>query len=180
MIILSGLLSILIVASPAPRVTEKEMGNVYVVEGTFEVAASREQVWSILTDYGSLPRFVTDVRSSAVTERKAGKVLVAQQATGKAAFIVTTVNLMLEYTEKEGQSITFRDVLKADFDLFEGTWTLTETAKGTRVSYTLRSTPRINAPRFIVAPAMEASTGRMLNQMQAEIEKRAQVLVSAR
>lgn len=178
MTILSGLLSLYAVAAPVPTVSEQTMGDIYLVEGSFEVAAPRDVAWDVLTDYGTFPSFVSDVRTSVVTNRQPGKVLVAQEATGRAAIFVTTVRLTLEMVEELGQQIVFRDVLRKDFELFEGTWTLGDSPTGIRVSYRLRTKPRSGAPRFIVGPAVEASTGRLLTQMQVEIEKRARVALS--
>jgi hypothetical protein len=174
-----GLLSVLVSASPTPLVTQRTVGNIYLVQGSFDVEASPEVAWAVLTDYGALASFVSDLRRSSIRDRLgSGEVLVDQEATGRAAFVVVAVRLLLEMTETFGREIVFRDVLRQDFELFEGAWSLAPTSTGVKVSYRCRSKPRSGAPGFVVAPAVEASARQLLAQMQIEIQRRAHLTAS--
>jgi ribosome-associated toxin RatA of RatAB toxin-antitoxin module len=183
MTLLGTVAALLLVASPVPVVSQKvvgSMGNVYEMKGSFEVAAPGDLVWSVLTDYGSHPRFVSDLKSSVVKERKPGETMVAQEAIGKLAMFSRTVQMLLSMKETPGETIVFTDKLGADFDLFEGKWTMSKSGSGLRVDYSLRCTPKARAPSFIMGPIMEESTRRLMVSMRSEIEKRAAVAVAQR
>ncbi len=183
MSLLCSVVALLVVAAPEPMVSSKmvgTMGNVFQMNGSFEVAAPEDVAWGVLTDYASHPKFVSDLRSSVITERKPDGALVKQEATGKVAMFSATVQLHLRMKETPGAQITFADVLGKDFEMFEGKWSLSSTAKGVRVNYEMRCTPRARAPGFIMGPVMEDSTRRLMAQMRGEIEKRAVVVVAGR
>jgi ribosome-associated toxin RatA of RatAB toxin-antitoxin module len=183
MTLLGTLAAVLLSAAPAPQVTQKvvgEMGNIYQMEGSFDVAAPSDVVWSVLTDYGSHPRFVSDLKSSVVKERQTGVTMVAQEAIGKVAMFSATVQMVLKMIETPGAQIIFSDTLGKDFELFEGKWTMSKGPNGLHVDYTLRCTPKNRAPKFIVGPIMEESTRRLMLAMRTEIEKRAVVTVAQR
>ena len=175
--------ALLFSAAPDPTVSQKvigDMGNVYLMEGSFEVTASPDLVWSVLTDYASHPGFLSDLKSSVVKERKEGVTMVFQEAIGKVAMFTTTVQMLLQMKETPGAQIAFSDTLGKDFELFEGSWKLSRSPKGLQVNYALRCTPRKKAPGFIMGPIMEESTKRLMVAMRGEIEKRAVVAVAAR
>lgn len=183
MTLLGTVAALLLAATPEPEVTQKvvgTMGNIYLMEGSFEVHAPSDVVWSVLTDYASHPRFVSDLKSSVVKERKTGVTMVAQEAIGKVAMFSATVQMLLAMKETPGAEITFSDTLRKDFELFEGKWTMTPGPKGLHVSYALRCTPRARAPGFIMGPIMEESTKRLMVAMRTEIEKRAVVTLAGR
>ncbi len=168
MIPLASTLAVFIAAAP-----EADMGNVYDLKGSFEVAAPLELAWEVLTDYGSHARFVTDLKTSTVKDRQAHEAHVLQEAIGKVAMFTRVVKMQVTMRETPRQKITFTDDTRADFEVFEGSWSLTPTAKGVRVDYTLKCRPRGPAPGFIVGPMMDESTRRLMQQMRAEIERRA-------
>ena len=183
MSLLCSVVALLVVASPEPVVNQSmvgPMGNVYQNEGSFDVTAAPDVAWGVLTDYAAQPKFISDLKSSVVTERKENESLVAQEAGTQVAMFNTVVSMVLKMKETPGAQIAFTDVLRKDFELFEGKWTLTQTAKGVHVKYEMRCTPKANAPGFIIKPIMAESTRRLMLQMRGEIEKRAVVRVATR
>lgn len=183
MTLLGTLAALALLAAPDPVVSQKvvgEMANIYQMEGSFEVAAPSDVVWSVLTDYASHPSFVSDLKSSVIKERKSGVTLVAQEAIGKVAMFSATVQMLLKMTETPGAAIAFNDTLGKDFDVFEGSWKLSQSPKGLLVNYALRCRPKARAPGFIVGPMMEDSTRRLMVAMRSEIEKRAVVTLANR
>ena len=154
-------------------------GDMYNLKGSFEVAATPEAAWSVLTDYGSHARFVSDLKSSVVKERKGSETSVEQEAIGKVAMFTRVVKMHVKMRESEGRKITFSDTTGSDFEVFEGSWTVTPTAKGVRVDYTLKCLPRGPAPAFIVGPMMDQSTQRLMDAMRGEIQRRVAQLRSA-
>ncbi len=183
MALLGTLAALLLVSAPyriATQLVVGSTGKVYQLEGSFEVAVPSEVAWLVLTDYTSHPRFVSDLKSSVITDRKTGVTMVAQQAIGKVAMFSTTVKLLLKMTESAQSQIAFVDTLGKDFEMFEGKWTLSKGPKGLQVNYALRCQPRAKAPAFIMGPVMEDSTRRLMAAMRTEIEKRALVTIAGR
>ena len=175
--------ALLLAAAPNPIVSQKvegTMGNIYRMEGSFEVSATSDVAWSVLTDYASHPRFLSDLKSSVIKERKTGITIVAQEAIGKLAMFSKTVEMVLQMKETPGAQIAFSDTLGKDFELFEGSWKLSQGPHGMRVDYSLRCTPRARAPGFIMGPIMEDSTKRLMTAMRSESEKRAVATVASR
>lgn len=151
----------------------------YNLTGSFEVSATPEVAWAVLTDYGSHASFISDLKSSVVKQRKGNEANVEQEAVGKVAMFTRVVKMHVTMRETPGQKITFSDTTKTDFEVFEGSWTLTPTAKGVRVDYTLKCLPRGPAPGFIVGPMMDDSTKRLMAAMRGEIQRRVAQLRSA-
>ncbi len=175
--------AVLFASAPDPVVTQKmvgPMGNIYLMEGSFEVTAPRDIVWSVLTDYANHPSFVSDLKSSSIKVRNSYETMVAQEAIGKVAMFSATVQMLLQMKETPSTQITFSDVLRKDFELFEGKWTLSQGPRGLLINYALRCSPRAKAPGFIMGPMMQDSTRRLMVAMRSEIEKRAVVTVAGR
>src|SRR6266699_1742851 len=75
----------LVPAGASPRVSVAGTGNRgYRVVGTFRVNASSQVAWSVLTDYDNLSSFVSSMRSSSAARPEAGRLLVTQEAVGRA------------------------------------------------------------------------------------------------
>ncbi len=156
------------------------MKDIYQMNGSFEVDATPDVAWAVLTDYASHPKFLGDLKSSVIKERRDNVALVAQEATGKVAMFSATVQLQLQMKETDHHEIAFTDLLKKDFHVFNGAWTMTAGPKGVRVDYVLRCLPKAKAPGFIMGPMMDQSTLRLMTSMRGEIEKRARVSLATR
>lgn len=183
MTLLGTFAAVLLAAAPDPVVSQRmtgEMGNIYEMKGSFDVAAPPEVVWSTLTDYASHPRFISDLKSSVIKGKTEGETMVAQEATTKVAMFSATVQMLLSMKEKGGVEIVFTDTLLKDFDVFDGKWSVSKGRKVLHVDYTMRCRPKAKAPAFIVAPIMAESTRRLMAAMRTEIEKRAVVTVATR
>ena len=145
----------------------------YEVTGLFTVAASTAAVWDVLADYERIPSFVSSMRSSRVREtRSDGALLVEQEAIGDAYFLSRTVRLLLE-VRRSPAVMLFADVGLKDFSAYSGSWAAEATPMGARVTYRLRARPRFRAPSFILRGAMKRGARKLLDQVRAEILRRA-------
>ena len=161
----------------APSVKERQVGGVYFVEGSFEVAAPAEAAWKVLTDYAEMARFVSSLRSSEVKQRRDGVVLVAQRAEAKAWVFSRELNVLLEVKESPRTTLHFRDVSKQDFTLYEGSWTVTPTDDGSvRIDYRLRALPKAAVPGFLGHDAFRQTAQRLLQEVQHEIGRQSQAV----
>jgi uncharacterized protein YndB with AHSA1/START domain len=148
--------------------------RMYEVDARFDVAASSEVVWGVLTDYENLPRFVSSMRRSRVLEtREDGVVVVEQDAVGGFLFLNRAVSVCLDVTRRLTR-LTFTDTCRKDFWFYEGGWETSETLDGgTRVSYRLQAQPDFVAPGFVVRRVMNKGARELLVQVRDEIRRRA-------
>ncbi len=153
-------------------VESRAVGDLYVVQGAFEVKAGVERVWGVLSDYDHLGRYVRSLTKSEVKERRADGVLLEQEAVGHALFLSRAMRVLLEVREVKGERIEFRDVGRGDFELYQGAWTLTADGQGTKVAYLLRAKPRSGVPAFVASGALRSTAVALLDQVKREIERR--------
>ncbi len=183
MSLLGTALALLVAAAPAPQVSQKAVGprgDIYQMNGSFEVDVSPDVAWDVLTDYGNHPKFLANLKSSVVKERRDNVALVAQEAIGKVAMFSATVQMTMQMKEIDHREIAFTDLLKKDFSVFNGGWRMTPRPKGVRVEYVLRCLPNAKAPGFIMGPMMDDTTRQLMVSMRSEMEKRARVSVAVR
>lgn len=164
--------------SPGPadaaEVHEKKVGDVFFVEGSFEVPASNNLVWDVLSDYEHIGDFVSSIRKSVILERHQRTLILEQRATVRALFFSKEVGIRLEVHEIPGRTITFEDRSHSDFEDYQGTWNITDTALGSRVVYRLRAKPRMVAPSGMSAGILKSTSIELLNQVRVEIIRRLQ------
>jgi ribosome-associated toxin RatA of RatAB toxin-antitoxin module len=122
----------------------------YSVEGAFEVEASSQAAWSVISDYEALPKLVPYLKASEIVEREPDGVVVEQLASGRVLFLRRTSQIRLRIHETPFSEITFADVSDRDFKSFAGTWSLRPLEKGVRVEYILEALPKFSAPTLIV------------------------------
>jgi hypothetical protein len=116
---------------------------------------------------------VSSVRKSVVLERGSDYVLLEQEGSGKVFVFSKRIHVVLRITEVDQQSIVFHDVSGRDFTSYEGRWDISETGGLTHVSYQLDATLRSKKPGFLVRGSMQGSARELLEQVRAEIVRRA-------
>ena len=155
-----------------PFMGETEVSGVYALEGGFEVNAGNHVVWQVLTDYDDLPHFVPSVRSSIAWKLADGGLLVVQDFEGKALIFTRDMRVRLAVSEQPERGIVFRDTALGDFEVYEGSWQLQPTSRGTKVAYRLRARLRDAPPDFIARGAFKGSAVQMLGLLRDEIVRR--------
>src|SRR5688500_10596189 len=102
----AGLLLLSTVAVPAisaaqdePSIAVRESGGVYTVAASFTVRESPSFAMAALTDYAAIPRFMPEVRTSHVLERRADGAVVEQEAVARFMMFSKRVHLVLEVHE---------------------------------------------------------------------------------
>ena len=143
------------------------------VHGSFVAAADRAVAWAVITDYEDIPRFVKAVRSSRLERGPDGVRLLRQKAEGGVLFLHETIEVLLELTEDPERSLAFRDRSGDDFSLYSGAWRLAPDSAGTRVDYDLTAEPRGVLARALCRSALRRSSSDLLEQVRAEILRRA-------
>jgi len=155
----------------SPSVSVSSASGTYRIEGSFDVETPADIVWAVLTDYDRVPSFVSSVRSSTAQRESSGRLLVTQEAVGRAGPFSRTMHVVLDVTEQAPERIAFRDVCGGSFHSYAGSWTIAPEGAGVRVRYTLEARPRSSPPLF--AKSILSSNARgLLEQVRLEILRR--------
>jgi carbon monoxide dehydrogenase subunit G len=164
-----------VLASPSVSVTNAS--GAYHIEGSFRVDTPATVVWAVLTDYDRVSSFVSSMRSSTA-QRESGRLLVTQEAVGRAGPFSRTMHVVLEVTERAPERIAFRDVCGGSFHSYAGSWTISPEGTGVRVTYVLDARPRSSPPLF--AKSIMSSNARgLLEQVRVEILRRGRTASSS-
>jgi len=155
-----------------PQVSVTGIGNgAYRIEGSFGVDAPPPVAWAVLTDYDNLSSFVSSMRSSSAARPESGRLLVIQEAVGRAGPFSRTLHVVLDVTEVPPGRIEFHDVCGASFRSYVGAWAIDSDVAGARVTYSLEARPRSSPPFF--ARSILASNARgLLEQVRLEMLRR--------
>lgn len=154
-----------------PVTVQGERG-LYRVSATFTTPQPATVGHAVLTDYGEIPRFLPDVRSSRVLERDGERTVVEQEAVAKVLFFSRRVRLVLEVHETPAL-ISFRDRGGESFIRYEGQWTLRDEDGRAVIRYDLTAQPRFDVPDFLLARLLKRDAERMIERIKTEIAARA-------
>lgn len=159
-------------ADGGPQVTVREEQGVYIVAARFTVAQPGSTALAVLTDYEGIPKFMPDVRTSAVLERGQGRMIVEQEAVGRVMMFSKRVHLVLEVREEPG-TIRFRDLCGQSFARYEGSWRIVEQDGMTTISYELIAKPTFDVPGFMLKRLLKRDAKQTIEQLQVEMAARA-------
>ncbi len=154
-----------------PTVTSA--AGAYEVHAEFSTAAPPGLVWAVLTDYEHIPSFVRAVRQSTVDSRSGAQLRMQQVARAGAFAFHKTVRVTLDVRESPLARIEFVDVLGRDFRSYAGSWSLSADSGTTVVRYALALAPRAGMPGWLGRSVIRHSTSELLDDIRAEIERRA-------
>ena len=159
-------------AQSGPAVSVSEAGGVYSVNASFTVPHEAAFVLATLTDYAAIPRFMPEVRSSAVIERGDDRVVVEQEAVARFLMFSKKVHLVLD-VRQEGTTIRFRDRCGKSFSRYEGAWVVVEREGRTDVTYQLQAQPAFDVPDFLLKRLLRRDATQTIERLQIEIGARA-------
>src|SRR4029077_17294305 len=106
--------------SPA-ELTVKEQGNAIHVYAQSEVKADRPTVWSTLSDYDHLARFIPGISSSHTVSRAGAEAIVEQKGSAGLGPFRESFTVLLAVREEPNQSITATGI-GGDFRSFESSY----------------------------------------------------------
>lgn len=145
------------------------------VEGRCRIAASRAEAWSVLTDYEGIPRFVSSMKQSRIVERNDDHVLIEQEAVGRMFLFKRHLRVRLHVREEPMARIQFEDVLRKDFEHYEGEWRIENSGHDVELVYRVRARPAFSVPDFVARKMFGRTVRNLLSEVQAEIMRRASV-----
>ena len=147
-------------------------GERVVVDVTASVAAKREIVWGVLTDYDHMAEFLTNLKSSAVLTRKGNQLVVEQTGEAKRAFLHFSFSTTRS-VELTPSSEIRSHLVRGDFKSYEFTTRLIGDAAGpTTIVHHGEYAPNAWVPP-VVGPAMiETETRKQYAELIAEMLRR--------
>ena len=155
-----------------PQVSVTGIGNgAYRIEGSFGVNAPPHVAWAVLTDYDNLSSFVSSMRSSSAARPESGRLLVTQEAVGRAGPFSRKLHVVLDVTEQPPDRIEFYDVGGASFQSYVGAWAIDSDGGGARVTYVLDARPR-SSPPFFARSILSSNARGLLEQVRLEMLRR--------
>ena len=154
-----------------PDVTVQEEHGTYSVRARFHVPQSPSLAFAVLTDYEHIPRFMSDIKTSTVLERSAGRAVVDQEGLSRFMMFSKRVHLVLEITEG-ADSVRFRDRCGRSFAAYEGLWRIVARDGGTDIVYELNADPSFSVPQGILKRLLRRDSGRMIASLRQEMASR--------
>jgi hypothetical protein len=158
-------------AQSLPDVTVQEEHGTYSVRARFHVPQPPSVALAVLTDYEHIPRFMSDIATSKVLERSAGRAVVEQEGISRFMMFSKRVHLVLDITEGV-DSVRFRDRCGRSFAAYEGAWKLIARDGGTDILYELTADPTFSVPETILKRLLRRDSGRMIESLRQEMAAR--------
>lgn len=173
---LAALLGLAVVQATATgnediEVKVRRSAGVVIVDASFAVSASPQEVWAVLTDFEHMASFIGNVKSSSVVARTDEMVTVAQA--GEASFgpIKFAFDSVRELRLLPFDAIRSR-LVSGNMKQFEGITRLAAEAAGTRVTYHSEAVPKAWVPPLVGTSFVEHETREQLGDIRTEILRR--------
>jgi len=161
-------------ASDDPSLTFHQNDGHYRLEGTFDVDASQQVIWEVLTDYSHIPEFVSSMKISRIQKRSGNDLVLYQEPEGGFFIFTKRVHLTLAVHETPEKSITFKDTSLKDFDVYQGSWRIRALDRGGtfEITYDLDAKQNFDAPGFMASDAATGGAKDLLSKVRDEILRR--------
>jgi len=146
-------------------------GDAIEVDVDLLVKATPEEVWSVLTDYDHMEKFVSNVAMSRIVRRAAEKLEVAQTSRLELAFLELKFNNVREVELVPLQEIRSK-VVQGDMKASSFTTHLVAKGNATRITNHGRFITDRWIPPLIGDAVLEAQTRKQFAEFRAEILRR--------
>ena len=135
-----------------------------------------EWIWSVLTDYDHLDRFIPNLASSRLLWRRGNQVALEQVGTQQFCGLRFSARVQLELNEEPEQGrLAFR-MLEGDFRCFQGIWQVGADATSTWLLYDLTVQGKPGMPIGLIEQRLKEDLASNLRGVQREAQRRAQQL----
>ena len=130
-------------------------------------------IWSVLTDYANLNRFIPNLASSRQLWRRGNRVGLEQVGTQQFCGLNFSAKVELELEEDfEAGELRFC-MCRGDFRRFEGCWQIGRTGETTHLLYELTVQGRPGMPIGLIEQRLREDLASNLRGVQREAERRA-------
>ncbi|MEB3199577.1 MAG: SRPBCC family protein [Synechococcaceae cyanobacterium] len=130
-------------------------------------------LWSVLTDYNNLHRFIPNLSTSRQLWRRGNRVAVEQVGSQQFCGMRFSARVQLELQEEfEFGRLTFQQ-LEGDFRCFEGTWQVGRDGISTWLLYELTVQGKPGMPIGLIEQRLQSDLASNLRGVQQEAQRRA-------
>jgi len=137
------------------------------------LAVDPHWIWSVLTDYNNLDRYIPNLEASRQLWRRGNRVALEQVGCQQFCGLRFSARVQLELEERvEEGRLDFR-MLEGDFRCFQGSWRLGNDASGTWLLYDLTVQGRPGMPIGLIEQRLQADLASNLRGVQQEAQRRA-------
>ena len=138
------------------------------------LATPPEGIWSVLTDYDNLHRFIPNLEHSRVLWRREDQVGVEQVGTQMFCGLRFSARVTLELTEHAKEArLPFR-MIQGDFRCFEGEWQVGADATSSWLFYALLVQGKPGMPIGLIEQRLQQDLANNLRGVQQEAQRRLQ------
>jgi ribosome-associated toxin RatA of RatAB toxin-antitoxin module len=121
--------------------------NVYQIDASIQISASKKKVWSILTDYSNFPKYFPFVKKCNVETLSKNEKLIEQVVESGILFFTKQLTVKIKSTEDYLNKIIIENA-NDTFKVYQGYWKLEQSQSGTLLIYHLQMSPNFFAPSF--------------------------------
>ncbi len=130
-------------------------------------------IWSVLTDYGRLDRFIPNLISSRELWRQGNRVALEQVGSQQFCGLRFTARVELELEEDPAAGELRFQMLSGDFRRFEGAWRVDRDEISTRLLYDLTVQGKPGMPIGLIEQRLQQDLACNLRGVQQEAVRRA-------
>lgn len=152
-------------------------GETVVVDASFVVPATRQQVWAVLTDFGNMASFVSNLKESKIIGASGDTLNIFQRGTAQYGPITFPFESTRELRLTPFGVIRSR-LISGNMRKMEGLTKLAEEGEQTRVTYHAESIPGVWIPPVLGKVFIAHETREQFREMRDEIIKRKQPSLS--
>ncbi|MCP9886509.1 SRPBCC family protein [Cyanobium sp. ATX 6A2] len=136
------------------------------------LAPDPERIWSVLTDYGNLDRFIPNLVSSRQLWRRGNRVALEQVGSQQFCGLRFSARVELELEEDPDAGELRFQMLRGDFRRFEGTWRVDRDEISTRLLYELTVQGKPGMPIGLIEQRLQQDLASNLRGVQQEANRR--------
>jgi ribosome-associated toxin RatA of RatAB toxin-antitoxin module len=153
-------------------------GDLGKYEAKVLVKASPQAVWSVLTDYANLSKFIPNLASSKVLEHKGNRKVVEQIDSRQVFLVNVRSRTKLAIKETFQKQIDF-EMVDGDLESLQGSWKmeLVSTYPGAKptqvlITHSVNAQPRSSVPQSTFYDIFKGSLSETLAAVSSEIKRR--------
>ncbi len=156
---------------PPISVQVKKNGDNVTVDASFSVPVPPKLAWEVLTDFGHMSNFISNVTFSSITEQHGNTLQVAQKGAANHGPLSFSFNSIRAIELNPIEKITSH-MISGSMKKLDGTTTLRAEGGGTRVVYHADSIPDTYVPPVIGPKFIENETRHQFEEMRIEMLRR--------
>ena len=162
------------VALAAAEITVEQHGNEILVHAQSDVDADRATIWSTLSDYDHLARFIPGMSSSRTVSRNGAEAVVEQKGSAGLGPFRQSFTVLLAVREDLNRSISASGI-GGDFRGFQSRYEIVPIgSRRARIVYQATLVPGMFVPPIVGLFAMRSVIGSQFDALLEEIRRRAE------